>query len=275
MTATPIPRTISMTVFGDLDVSTLERPESLRQTVHTYIGTLEQREKWWQFVAKKLREGRQAYVVAPLVSGDEDLEVSSAERLFESLANGPLEAFRIDLLHGRQTAEEKDAALRAFAIGKTQVIVATSVVEVGIDVPNATVMTIESAERFGLSQLHQLRGRVGRGQHPGYVCAFSTSDDAIDNERLKAFSEVDDGFQLAEIDMRLRGPGNLFSTAQTGFPPLRVADLVNDAELLVESRELAGPLIERDPNLELPEHRRLRQQVTVRYGAALDLSDIA
>ncbi len=274
MTATPIPRTISMTVFGDLDVSLLERPENLRGTVHTYIGIFDQREKWWEFVAKKLREGRQGYVIAPLVSGDEDLKVSSAERLYESLSNGPLEAFRLDVLHGRQSAEEKDAALRAFAMGKTQVIVATSVVEVGIDVPNATVMTIESAERFGLSQLHQLRGRIGRGQHPGFVCAFSTSDEAIENERLKAFAEHQDGFELAEIDMKLRGPGNLFSTAQTGFPPLRIADLVADAELLTMSREIAKPFIENDPSLEQPEHRRLKQLVTAKYGAALDLSDV-
>jgi ATP-dependent DNA helicase RecG len=274
MTATPIPRTISMTVFGDLDSSILIRPDYLKPVVHTYIGESEKREKWWEFVAKKLRQGRQAYVVAPLVSGDESLAVSSAERLFESLANGPLEAFRLDVLHGRQSAEEKDAALRAFATGKTQVIVATSVVEVGIDVPNATVMTIESAERFGLSQLHQLRGRVGRGKHPGFVCAFSTSDDAIDNERLQAFAQFSDGFQLAEIDMRLRGPGNLFSTEQTGFPPLRIADLVADAELLRLSREQAMPLIVQDPNLELPEHARLRKLVANRYGKVLAISDV-
>ncbi|MEZ6096081.1 MAG: ATP-dependent DNA helicase RecG [Pirellulaceae bacterium] len=274
MTATPIPRTISMTVFGDLDVSTIIQPPDMRAVVHTYIGSSDQREKWWEFVAKKLREGRQAYVIAPLVDGDDNLEISSAERLFESLVNGPLEAFRVDLLHGRQSAEEKDAALTAFAMGKTQVIVATSVVEVGIDVPNATVMTIESAERFGLSQLHQLRGRIGRGQHPGFVCAFSTSDDQVDNERLKAFAETNEGFKLAEIDMRLRGPGNLFSTEQTGFPPLRIASLVDDVDLLELSRNEAAPFIADDPELARPEHARLRELVATRYGATLDISDV-
>ena len=274
MTATPIPRTISMTVFGDLDVSTLERPENLRANVHTYLGEDSKREKWWEFVVKKLREGRQAYVVAPRVETDDDAAAASAERLFESLSNGPLEAFRIDLIHGRQSAEEKDAALRAFAVGQTQVIVATSVVEVGIDVPNATVMTIESAERFGLSQLHQLRGRVSRGIHPGFVCAFSTSDQPLENERLKAFAETSDGFKLAELDMQIRGPGNLFSTQQTGFPPLRIADLVRDADWLAQVRSTASAIIAIDSELSQPQHSRLRQLVMARYGSALQLGNV-
>lgn len=274
MTATPIPRTISMTVFGDLDVSTLTMPAGMRAPIHTYLGDDSQREKWWAFVAKKLREGRQAYVIAPLVDAGEDSPWDSAERLYESLVHGPLESFRVDVLHGRQSPEEKDAALRAFAAGHTQVIVATSVVEVGIDVPNATVMTIESAERFGLSQLHQLRGRVARSQHPGFVCAFSASDQPRDNERLKAFAEVSNGFELAEIDMQLRGPGNLFSTEQTGFPPLRIADLVRDAEMLELARAHAAKLIESDPKLERPEHDRLRRLVQSRYGEALQISDV-
>lgn len=274
MTATPIPRTISMTVFGDLELSTLIRPDHLKPLVHTYLGTPENREKWWAFVCKKLREGRQAYVIAPRVVGEENSQVSSAKQLFEKLANGPLEAFRIDVLHGRQSSEEKEAALRAFALGKTQVLVATSVVEVGINVPNATVMTIESAERFGLSQLHQLRGRVGRGQHAGFVCAFSTSDDAADNERLQAFADIQDGFELAEIDLRLRGPGNLFSAEQTGFPPLRIADLTEDVELLQVSRTTAAEIVAADPELDLPEHGRLKELVTVRYGRYLNLSGV-
>jgi ATP-dependent DNA helicase RecG len=274
MTATPIPRTISMTVFGDLDVSGLRRPERLRAPVHTYLGTEAKREKWWEFVVKKLREGRQAYVIAPRVEADDDVAAASAERLYERLSNGPLAAFKLDLLHGRQSAEEKDAALRAFAAGQTQVLVATSVVEVGIDVPNATVMTIESAERFGLSQLHQLRGRVSRGIHPGFVCCFSTADNPEDNERLKAFRETGDGFELAEIDLRIRGPGNLFSTQQTGFPPLRIADLVRDAGLLQQIRELGTRIIAADPELKADEHARLRQLVMARYGQSLQLGNV-
>jgi len=170
MTATPIPRTISMTLFGDLDVSTLKRTNGIGQKVNTYLGKEDSREKWWEFVKKKLREGRQAFVIAPLVAGDDDEQLSSAERMFESLANGPFSDFRVDVLHGRQTAEQKDAAMADFANGKTQVLVSTTVVEVGIDVGNATVMTIESAER-----------RVCRGQHPGFVCVFASSDDPESN----------------------------------------------------------------------------------------------
>ena len=176
MTATPIPRTISMTLFGDLDVSTLKQTPPGRQAVHTYLGEESQRAKWWEFVRKKLREGRQGYVIAPLVDDSSDLEVLSVESAYENLANGELEAFRIGVLHGRQSTAEKEAIMQAFNEGELQVLVATSVVEVGIDVPNATLMTIEGGQRFGLAQLHQLRGRVSRGSHPGYVCVYASAN---------------------------------------------------------------------------------------------------
>lgn len=274
MTATPIPRTISMTLFGDLDISRLDRPEGVGGKVHTYLGDEQNREKWWEFFRKKLLDGRQGYVIAPLVDGGDESKLGSAEQLFEALSNGPLEEFRIDLLHGRQSAEEKDATLQAFASGQTQVLVATGVVEVGIDVPNATVMTIESAERFGLSQLHQLRGRVGRGKHPGYVCVFDTSGSPDENERLTAFEKSSDGFELAEIDMQLRGPGNLLSTRQSGFPPLMIADLVRDSEILIQSQKDARRIVEEDPELEGEAMDRLRQLVFSRYGHVLDLGDV-
>ncbi len=274
MTATPIPRTVSMTLFGDLDVSTLERTSGVGQKVNTYLGQQQTRQQWWEFFRKKLREGRQGFVVAPLVDAKEDSDLSSAESMFESLSNGPLAEFRLDVLHGKQSSEEKDAAMESFVSGKTQVIVATGVVEVGINVPNATIMTIESAERFGLSQLHQLRGRVSRGQHPGYVCAFVTSDDPESNERLKAFEETDSGFELAETDLKIRGPGNLFSTQQSGFPPLMIADLIRDAEVLQRAQHDARKLIEEDPEMSDEQYSRLRQLVFARYGKALDLSDV-
>ena len=274
MTATPIPRTMSMTLFGDLDVSTLQRTSGIGQRVNTYLGQESARDQWWKFVGKKLREGRQAFIVAPLVESDDETQLNSAEKMFESLANGPLEAFRLDVLHGRQSPEQKDEVMAKFTAGKTQAIVATGVVEVGIDVPNATVMTIESAERFGLSQLHQLRGRVSRGKHPGFVCAFATDGNAEENERLVAFSETSSGFDLAEVDLKLRGPGNLFSTHQSGFPPLMIADLIRDAEALAAARADALKLIAGDPELERDGHDRLRQLVFARYGHALNLSDV-
>ena len=274
MTATPIPRTISMTLFGDLDVSTLERTSGVGQKVNSYLGQESTRDQWWEFVRKKLKQGRQAFFVAPLVESKEDSDLSSAERMFESLSNGPFEAFRLDVLHGRQSPEQKEAAMADFVSGKTQAIVATGVVEVGINVPNATVMTIESAERFGLSQLHQLRGRVSRGHHPGFVCAFSTSNDPESNERLTAFANTDSGFELAEIDLQIRGPGNLFSTQQSGFPPLRIADLIRDAKVLQRAQQDARSLVENDPELSDEKLSRLKQLVFARYGKALDLSDV-
>ncbi len=274
MTATPIPRTMSMTLFGDLDVSTLQRTSGIGQKVNTYLGKESARDQWWQFVGKKLREGRQAFIVAPLVESDDETQLNSAEKMFESLSNGPLEEFRLDVLHGRQSPEQKDEVMARFTAGKTQAVVATGVVEVGIDVPNATVMTIESAERFGLSQLHQLRGRVSRGKHPGFVCAFATADDAEENERLVAFAETSSGFDLAEVDLKLRGPGNLFSTHQSGFPPLMIADLIRDAKTLSAAREDALQLINDDPELLREGHDRLRQLVFARYGHALNLSDV-
>ena len=274
MTATPIPRTVTMTLFGDLDVSTIESERQDSSKTNTYLGTNDSREKWWSFFAKKLREGRQGFVVAPHVDGEDDSNIDSAERLFESLCNGPLADFSLGILHGRQSAAEKNEVMRQFSDGEIQTLVATGVIEVGIDVPNATVMTIESAERFGLSQLHQLRGRVGRGMHPGFVCCFASTDNPGEIERLQAFESTDNGFELAQLDLQLRGPGNLFGTRQTGFPPLRIADLIRDEAVLQSAKNKAREIIEADPDLASPDFKRLRQLVTARYGKSLELGDV-
>lgn len=274
MTATPIPRTIFMTLFGDLEVSTLRAPPPGRQSVNTYVSAEGQREQWWEFFRKKLREGRQGYVIAPLVDESDSLELSSVQRIYEQLTNGPLEEFRLAYVHGRMSAEEKDAVMRDFSGGQTQVLVATSVVEVGIDVPNATLMTIENGERFGLAQLHQLRGRISRGRHPGFLCVFAgpQSDDA--RCRLDAFTRSNDGFELAEIDFRLRGPGDLLGTRQHGLPPLRIADLQRDTDILEEARRDALALIAEDPELRRPELALLSRMTARRYGASLELGDV-
>jgi ATP-dependent DNA helicase RecG len=263
-----------MTLFGDLDVSTLERTSGIGHKVHTYLGQEESREQWWEFFRKKLKEGRQGFVVTQRVDAESESGLHSAERLFESLVNGPLEEFRVDVLHGRQSTEQKEISMQNFVSGKTQVLVATGVIEVGIDVGNATIMTIESSERFGLSQLHQLRGRVSRGQHPGFVCAFATSDDPESNERLAAFASTANGFELAEIDLQIRGPGNLFSSQQSGFPPLMIADLVRDAEVLAKAQADARQLIADHPELKDESLSRLKQLVFARYGHALEVSDV-
>ena len=275
MTATPIPRTVSMTLFGDLDVSLLQERPGGRQPVHTYVGVEQKRSQWWEFNRKKLREGQQAYVIAPLV--DEKLEggvVTSAEQLFEQLCSEELDEFRVGLIHGRMSTEEKRDAMQRFRSGETQVLVATSLVEVGVDVPNANLMTIENAERFGLAQLHQLRGRVGRGKQPGFVCAYSPSDLPEARQRLEAFASTSDGFELAEVDFQLRGPGDLFGTKQHGLPKLRVADLQNDFEILQTARERARELLAEDPGLQQPDVAALRDRVERRYGNTLQLGDV-
>ena len=274
MTATPIPRTISMTMFGDLNVTTLHDSPPGRQNVHTYLGDDTVREKWWDFFRRKLGEGRQGYVVTPRVEGSEDEILGNVEEAFENLSNGELEEFRLNLIHGRLASEEKQAAMTSFYQGDTQVLVATSVVEVGVDVPNATVMTIENGERFGLAQLHQLRGRISRGTHSGYLCVFADAKTDEARDRLQAFVKTNDGFQLAEVDFRLRGPGDLFSTKQHGLPSFRIADLNRDADTLEQARRDAQTLVAADPQLEQSPHRRLRRMVIVRYGQALELSDV-
>ncbi|QDU98499.1 ATP-dependent DNA helicase RecG [Lignipirellula cremea] len=274
MTATPIPRTISMTLFGDLDVSSLREKPPGRQPVHTYLADDSKRAAWWEFVRKKLGEGRQAYVVTPLVEETENWSLASVEQTFETLANGELADYRLDLVHGRLTSEEKETAMESFRQRRTQVLVATSVIEVGVDIPNATLMTIESGERFGLAQLHQLRGRISRGKHPGYLTVFASPQTDDSQARLAAFEQTNDGFELAEIDFNLRGPGDLFGARQHGLPPLRIADLHRDEEILQEARRVAQALIAEDPHLDHERWALLKKMVLVRYGKVLDLVDV-
>lgn len=275
MTATPIPRTISMTLFGDLDVTTLREMPPGRQEVRTYVVGPAEHARWWQFVRGKLQAGRQAYVVAPLVDESESIAAASVAALFERLTNGELAAFRVGIIHGRMTADEKEEAMAAFRAGRTQVLVSTSVIEVGVDVPNACIMVIDSPERFGLAQLHQLRGRVGRGKLAGF-CGVLVGDELSEpaRARLDAFAATSDGFQLAEMDFALRGPGDLFGTQQHGLPPLRIADLRRDQTILEEARRDAQQLFAANPGLKKPELARLRRQMLVRYGNALELSDV-
>lgn len=275
MTATPIPRTVTMSLFGDLDLSTIRQSPPGRQSVHTYLGTAQQREQWWDFFRNKLREGRQGYVITPRVEEDESADLASVEEEYEQLANGPLEAFRVDLIHGRLSPAEKETVMDSFRRGWTQVLVATSVIEVGVNVPNATVMTIENGERFGLAQLHQLRGRVRRGKFPGFVCVFANPGNEAAQQRLEALADTTDGFELAEIDFSLRGPGDLFGTRQHGMPPLRIADLQRDMQLLEEARRDAQAIFTaEEPVLFQPQYARLKRQILRRYGKALELADV-
>ena len=272
MTATPIPRTIAHAVYGDLDVSVLDEGPPGRQPVATYrVGPAEV-DRWWGFVRRKLAAGRRGYVVVPAVE-DTRGAVASIASAYEALANGPLEAFRLGLLHGRLPARAKAAVMDDFRAGRLDVLVSTSVIEVGIDVPEATIMTILDAERFGLAQLHQLRGRVARGGLQG-ICGAVTGGVDEPHPRIDAFVATTDGFELAERDFALRGPGDLVGTRQSGAPPLYLADLVHDMDVVAEARRDAIDMFDRDPGLADPALERLRRVIIDRWGPTLGLGRV-
>ena len=272
MTATPIPRTIAHAVYGDLDVSVLDEQPPGRQPVRTYRVGPEQLDQWWQFCCKKLAEGRQGYVVVPAVD-ESKRELASIASTLEHLANGPLEAFRLGLVHGRMKPKEKVAIMDSFRAGEIDVLVATSVIEVGIDVPQATIMTILDADSFGLAQLHQLRGRVARGATQG-ICGAVTASAEAAVPRIDAFVATTDGFALAEQDLLLRGPGELVGTRQSGAPPMYLADLLRDSSVVAEARRDALELFARDPSLSAPSWSRLRELILKRWGEQLGLGKV-
>jgi ATP-dependent DNA helicase RecG len=248
MTATPIPRTLSLTLFGDLDLSVIDELPPGRRPVTTLFRPEDKRAEQTAFVTRLLREGRQAYWVSPLVEESEKLDLESAVRLHARLSRD-LAPHAVDLLHGRMKSAEKEAVMDRFRRGETRVLVSTLVIEVGIDVPDATVMVIENAERFGLSQLHQLRGRIGRGSREGYCILFGDPKSDESRERIRAFTATTDGFKIAEADLKLRGPGDYLGTRQSGLPEFRIADLVGDATLLAWAKEDAFQRVEQDPGL--------------------------
>jgi ATP-dependent DNA helicase RecG len=241
MTATPIPRTLALTTYGDLDVSIIPDMPPGRQPVKTIVKPESQRDGIYETVRRQLEAGRQAYVVYPLIEESDKIDLKAATEMADHLAQEVFPAYRVALLHGRMKADAKDRIMRAFAAGALDMLVSTTVIEVGVDVPNASVMVVEHAERFGLSQLHQLRGRVGRDKHQS-ACALIYQEPLSDQarERLKAIAETTDGFVLAERDLALRGPGDFFGTRQSGIPTLRVGDLLRDHALMEQARREAS-----------------------------------
>jgi ATP-dependent DNA helicase RecG len=267
MTATPIPRTLSLTAYGDLDTTALHELPAGRIPVTTKVVGEDDREVAYDFLRKRLREGRQAFVVCPLVEVSEKLPGKAAGEEAERLRRGPLRDFQVGLLHGQMHSDQKAEAMRAFAAGETDVLVATTVIEVGIDVPNATVMMIEGAERFGVSQLHQLRGRVGRGEHPSQCLLFATEAGEMARRRLKAVEDTRDGFQLAEVDLELRGEGEILGTRQSGLQRFAVASLPEDGRALVEARDEVLALMREHGSLEDPSLGPLLEAARRRFGA--------
>jgi ATP-dependent DNA helicase RecG len=275
MTATPIPRTLALTLYGDLDVSVIDELPPGRKPVKTVARTESKRAAIYAFLREQIAEGRQVYVVYPLVEESELVDLNAATDMAQHLQREVFPDFVVGLLHGRLSSEDKDAIMRAFKAGAIHVLVATTVIEVGIDVPNASVMLIEHAERFGLSQLHQLRGRVGRGPWKSYCILLTSGRLGEDPERrVGAMVETNDGFKIAEVDLQLRGPGEFFGTRQSGLPEFRVADLLRDAAILEEARREAQTIIGEDPELRQPPHRGLRQALLTRWRGKLDLASV-
>jgi ATP-dependent DNA helicase RecG len=274
MTATPIPRTLALTLYGDLDVSVLDELPPGRTPVRTYARGEGKRAEIYDFLRTQMREGRQVYVVCPLVEESELVDLRDATEMANRLQHEVFPECRVGLLHGRVSSQDKDGIMAAFRGGETQLLVSTTVIEVGIDVPNASVMLVEHAERFGLSQLHQLRGRVGRGPWKSYCILLhgARSDDA--RRRVDAMVETSDGFRIAEVDLELRGPGDFFGTRQSGLPAFKVADLLRDAGQLEGARQDAFALVARDPSLQAPEHRALRTALLARWRRKLDLAGV-
>jgi ATP-dependent DNA helicase RecG len=265
MTATPIPRSLAMTLYGDLDVTIMNERPAGRKPIETKIVREDQREHVYDFIRGQLRLGRQAYVVYPLVEESEKLDLKDAESGYARLCED-FRPYKVEMVHGRMLPYEKDEAMSRFKRGEADILVATTVIEVGVDVPNASVMMIEHAERFGLSQLHQLRGRVGRGADQSYCVLMSGYKVTADGEeRLQAMAETDDGFKISEIDLKLRGAGDFFGTKQSGLPDLKIADITRDIEELRQARDAAFDMIERDAGLRDEEHAGVREHFSRRY----------
>ncbi|MDH7600918.1 MAG: ATP-dependent DNA helicase RecG [Armatimonadota bacterium] len=265
MTATPIPRTLTLTVYGDLDVSIIDELPPGRKPVKTHWKQKSNRRKVYEALRKIIDQGRQAYVVCPLIEESEKLQAQAASDLAEFLANEMFPDLRVGLLHGQMKTEEKDAVMSAFRRGEIDILVSTTVIEVGVDVPNATVMVIEDADRFGLAQLHQLRGRVGRGSEQSFcvlICE-GTSEESI--RRMQIMASTTDGFVIAEEDLKLRGPGEFYGTKQSGMIGMKIADIFRDVPVLELARKEAFELIEKDPQLSQPEHRLLREDLLKKY----------
>ncbi|MEO0738818.1 MAG: helicase-related protein, partial [Cyanobacteria bacterium J06649_12] len=263
LTATPIPRTLALTLHGDLDVSQIDELPPGRKPIQTTLLAGRDRNHAYDLIRREIAQSRQIYIVLPLVDESEKLDLRSAIEEHQRLSEVVFAEFQVGLLHGRMSSADKDAAITAFRDRKTQILVSTTVVEVGVDVPNASVMLIEHAERFGLSQLHQLRGRVGRGADQSYCLLMSSSKSETAIQRLRVLEQSQDGFFIAEMDLRFRGPGQVLGTRQSGLPDFALASLVNDQAVLEMARKAAEKLIQQDPSLEL--WPLIKKELTRRY----------
>jgi len=273
MTATPIPRTLALTVYGDLNISVLDEMPPGRKGTTTYQVPQSQRKNIYLFIENEIKKGRQAYIVYPLVSESEKMEeLKAATEMQKHLQKEVFPNFRVGLIHGQMSGDEKEKIMTDFKNKRMDILVSTTVIEVGIDISNASVMLIEDAQRFGLAQLHQLRGRIGRGEYQSYCLMFATPRTFESKRRIKVMTETGDGFQIAEEDLELRGPGEFFGTRQHGLPDLKIANLLKDQRLLETARQEAFAFIKKDPNLRKPEHRQIRKTLLLKFKGGLEIS---
>ncbi len=271
MTATPIPRTLALTLYGDLEVSRLDELPPGRQPIRSQSVPFSQRNQVYELIRREVNAGRQAYIVCPLVEESDRLEATAAVEQAEVLQNKVFPEFSVGLLHGKMKAAVKEEIMEDFRSGKFQILISTTVIEVGVDVPNATVMLVQDADRFGLAQLHQLRGRVGRGEHPSYCIFMGDPSSRESYRRLQAIARLSDGFEVAEEDLQIRGPGDYYGFRQSGFPDFKAADLLRDQDLLDIARNMARKLLANDPELTAPEHKLLRDYLNLRNLKTADI----
>ncbi len=274
MTATPIPRTLALSYFADFDVSVIDALPPGRQPIRTRWLRPSRADEAYAFIRKEVEAGRQAYIVLPQIDDNGVDDSKSVVKEHERLSKGALASVRLGLLHGQMSTEEKHAVMTRFRDRELDVLVATTVIEVGVDVPNASVILIDNAERFGLSQLHQLRGRVGRGEHASHCLLISEANSETAQARMRAMAETTDGFRIAEMDLQLRGPGEFFGTRQHGLPEFKLADVTAEMDLLQQAREDALSLLAADPRLTSQPHKHLRAALIEQLGESLALAQI-
>ena len=271
MTATPIPRTLALIIYGDLDISIIDELPPNRKKIETYAVTRQLEQRVNNFIEKQINEGRQAYIVCPLVEDSEEIEAKSVLELAENYKTKVFPNYKVEYLHGKMKPKEKDEIMEKFKNGEIQILISTTVIEVGVNVPNATIMVVENAERFGLAQLHQLRGRVGRGEAQSYcILKYHGNSDVI-RQRMKVMQDTNNGFVISEKDLELRGTGEFFGTKQHGLPEFKIANLFLDMEMLKEAQAIANKIIDEDPQLKENENKLLKNMVEKRFGDRIDI----
>ena len=271
MTATPIPRTLALILYGDLDISIIDELPPNRKKVETYAVNKRMTQRVNAFIEKQIKEGRQAYIVCPLVEENEELDLKSVEKLYETYKQEIFPQYKVEYIHGKMKQKDKDRIMEEFKKGDIDILISTTVIEVGVDVPNANIMVIENAERFGLAQLHQLRGRVGRGEYQSYcILKYEGKGDTV-KQRMKVMCDTNDGFIISEKDLELRGSGDFFGTMQHGLPEFKIANLFEDMQILKSVQSLAMKILNDDPNLEKEENKLLKNLIKDKFMKRIEI----